>query len=62
VKATVALNTATPLSALHYVFESLGFALLITANLDFADQKPMKSAFGKIAKSGKNSVRSFQPK
>jgi ribulose-phosphate 3-epimerase len=48
-KAGVALNPATPLSALDYVVESLDFVLLMTVNPGFAGQKLVPSAFRKIA-------------
>ncbi len=48
IKAGVALNPATPLSALDYVMESLDFILLMTVNPGFAGQKLVSSAFRKI--------------
>ena len=49
IKAGVALNPATPLSALDYVLDSLDFVMLMTVNPGFAGQKLVTSAFRKIA-------------
>jgi len=49
VHAGVALNPATPLSALEYVLERLDFVLLMTVNPGFAGQKLVPSALRKIA-------------
>ncbi len=48
-KAGVALNPATPLTALDYVLDSLDFVMLMTVNPGFAGQKLVSSAFRKIA-------------
>lgn len=48
-KAGVALNPATPLSALQYVLERLDFVLLMTVNPGFAGQKLVAAAIRKIA-------------
>ncbi len=45
----VALNPATPLSALEYVLERLDFVLLMTVNPGFAGQKLVAGAIRKIA-------------
>jgi len=49
IKAGVALNPATPLSALDYVLEQLDFVLLMTVNPGFAGQTLVASALRKIA-------------
>ncbi len=49
IKAGVALNPATPLSALDYVLDSLDFILIMTVNPGFAGQKLVKNAIQKIA-------------
>jgi len=48
-EAGVALNPATPLSALEYVLERLDFVLLMTVNPGFAGQKLVAGAIRKIA-------------
>ncbi len=48
-KAGVALNPATPMSALDYVWESLDYVLLMTVNPGFAGQKLVGNALRKIA-------------
>jgi len=48
IKAGVALNPATPLTALDYVLESLDFVMLMTVNPGFAGQKLVRSAIRKI--------------
>jgi len=48
-KAGVALNPATPLTAMEYVLERLDFVLLMTVNPGFAGQKLVAGAFRKIA-------------
>jgi ribulose-phosphate 3-epimerase len=48
-KAGVALNPATPLTALQYVLERLDFVLLMTVNTGFAGQKLVAAAIRKIA-------------
>ncbi len=48
-KAGVALNPATPISALDYSLEQLDFVLLMTVNPGFAGQKMVGSALRKIA-------------
>jgi ribulose-phosphate 3-epimerase len=48
-RAGVALNPATPLSALDYVLERIDFVLLMTVNPGFAGQKLVPSALRKIA-------------
>jgi ribulose-phosphate 3-epimerase len=45
----VALNPATPLDALEYVLERLGFVLLMTVNPGFAGQTLVAGAIRKIA-------------
>ncbi|MCY3021592.1 MAG: ribulose-phosphate 3-epimerase [Planctomycetota bacterium] len=47
-KAGLALNPATPVSALLYVLERLDFVLLMTVNPGFAGQKAVPSAIQKI--------------
>jgi ribulose-phosphate 3-epimerase len=48
-KAGVALNPATPLAALDYVWERLDFLLLMTVNPGFAGQTLVAGAIRKIA-------------
>lgn len=48
-RAGVALNPATPISALEYSLEQLDFVLLMTVNPGFAGQKMVGSALRKIA-------------
>ena len=48
VKAGVALNPATPLSALEYILEDLDLALLMTVNPGFGGQKYIESCTRKI--------------
>ncbi|MGQ9589362.1 MAG: ribulose-phosphate 3-epimerase [Planctomycetota bacterium] len=48
-RAGVALNPATPLSALDYVLERLDYLLLMTVNPGYAGQKLVPSAIRKIA-------------
>jgi ribulose-phosphate 3-epimerase len=47
--AGVALNPATPLSALTYVLEQMDFVLIMTVNPGFAGQKLVPAALRKIA-------------
>lgn len=47
-RAGVALNPATPLSALDYVAERLDFLLIMTVNPGFAGQRMVPSAIRKI--------------
>lgn len=49
IKAGVALNPATPLSALEYVLEQLDFVVIMTVNPGFAGQKMVPAALRKIA-------------
>ncbi len=49
IKAGVALNPSTPISALDYVLERLDFVLIMTVNPGFAGQKMVPSALRKIA-------------
>jgi ribulose-phosphate 3-epimerase len=49
IKAGVALNPATPLSALNYVLEQLDFVVIMTVNPGFAGQKMVPAAIRKIA-------------
>jgi ribulose-phosphate 3-epimerase len=49
IKAGVALNPATPLSALEYVLEQLDFVTIMTVNPGFAGQKMVPAAIRKIA-------------
>jgi ribulose-phosphate 3-epimerase len=49
VRAGVALNPGTPLTALEYVTESLDFVLLMTVNPGFAGQSLVPSSMRKIA-------------
>jgi len=48
IKAGVALNPATPLSALHYVLERMDFVLLMMVNPGFAGQELVPSGIRKI--------------
>jgi len=48
IKAGVALNPSTPISALTYVLERLDFILIMTVNPGFAGQRMVPSAFRKI--------------
>jgi ribulose-phosphate 3-epimerase len=48
-RAGLALNPATPLSALDYVLERLDYVLLMTVNPGFAGQRLVPSALRKIA-------------
>ena len=47
-KAGVALNPATPLSALEYILDDLDLALLMTVNPGFGGQKYIESCTRKI--------------
>lgn len=47
-KCGVALNPATPLSALDYVLEDLDMVLLMTVNPGFGGQKFIETMYGKI--------------
>ncbi|MCP4168225.1 MAG: ribulose-phosphate 3-epimerase [Chloroflexi bacterium] len=49
IQAGVALNPATPLDALNYVWEQLDFVLIMTVNPGYAGQKLVPSALRKIA-------------
>lgn len=49
-KACVALNPATPLSALDYVLEDIDMVLIMTVNPGFGGQKFIPQSIGKIAK------------
>jgi ribulose-phosphate 3-epimerase len=49
IQAGVALNPATPLTALEYVIEQLDFVLIMTVNPGFAGQNMAPSAYRKIA-------------
>jgi ribulose-phosphate 3-epimerase len=49
IKAGVALNPATPLSALEYVLDDLDFVLIMSVNPGFAGQKLVPSAIAKIS-------------
>lgn len=49
IKAGVALNPATPLSALDYVLDRLDFVLVMTVNPGFAGQKVVPATLRKIA-------------
>lgn len=49
IKAGVALNPATPLSALDYVIDRLDFVLIMTVNPGFAGQKLVPATLKKIA-------------
>ncbi|MGI6031700.1 MAG: ribulose-phosphate 3-epimerase [Eubacteriales bacterium] len=48
-KACVALNPATPLSALDYVLEDIDMVLIMTVNPGFGGQKFIPQSLGKIA-------------
>jgi len=48
-QAGVALNPATPLTALEYVLDNIDFVLIMTVNPGFAGQKLVFSALRKIA-------------
>ncbi len=48
VKAGVALNPATPLSAIEYVLEDLDFVLVMSVNPGFGGQKFIESSITKI--------------
>ncbi len=50
VRAGVALNPATPLSALEYVLEKIDMVLLMTVNPGFGGQKYLESCTPKIKK------------
>ena len=49
IKAGVALNPATPLSALTYIIERLDFVLIMTVNPGFAGQKLVPATLRKIS-------------
>ncbi|MDE0318134.1 MAG: ribulose-phosphate 3-epimerase [Candidatus Poribacteria bacterium] len=49
IKAGVALNPATPLSAIAYVIDRLDFVLIMTVNPGFAGQKLVPSTLQKIS-------------
>ena len=49
IKAGAALNPATPLSVLDYVFDRLDFVLIMTVNPGFAGQKVVPATLQKIA-------------
>ncbi len=49
IKAGVALNPATPLSAITYVIDRLDFVLIMTVNPGFAGQKLVPATLRKIA-------------
>ena len=49
IRAGVALNPATPLSALEYVLDRIEFVMLMTVNPGFAGQKLVPATLGKIA-------------
>ena len=49
IKAGVALNPATPLSAIKYVIDRLDFVLIMTVNPGFAGQKLVLATLRKIA-------------
>ncbi len=49
IRAGVALNPATPLSALDYVLDRLAFVLLMTVNPGFAGQSLVPATLAKIA-------------
>ncbi len=49
IKAGVALNPATPLSAIKYVIDKLDFVLIMTVNPGFAGQKLVPATLRKIA-------------
>jgi len=48
IKAGVALNPATPLSAIEYVMDQLDFILIMTVNPGFGGQKFIESGIDKI--------------
>jgi len=50
IEAGVALNPATPLSALEYVLNKLDFVMLMTVNPGYAGQRLVESTLGKIAR------------
>jgi ribulose-phosphate 3-epimerase len=49
IKAGVALNPATPLSAIEYVLDDLDFVVIMSVNPGFAGQKLVPSSIAKIA-------------
>lgn len=49
IKAGVALNPATPLSAMEYVIDRLDFVLIMTVNPGFAGQKLVPATLRKIS-------------
>jgi len=49
IKAGVALNPATPLSAIEYVIDRLDFVLIMTVNPGFAGQKLVPATLRKIS-------------
>ncbi len=49
IQAGVALNPATPLATLDYVWEQLDFVLIMTVNPGYAGQKLVPSGLRKIA-------------
>ncbi|MEA4987777.1 MAG: ribulose-phosphate 3-epimerase, partial [Anaerovorax sp.] len=49
IKAGVALNPATPLSALDYILEDIDLALIMSVNPGFGGQKFIPSALHKVA-------------
>jgi len=49
IQAGVALNPATPLDALDYVWEQIDFVLIMTVNPGYAGQKMVPSGLRKIA-------------
>jgi ribulose-phosphate 3-epimerase len=49
IEAGVALNPATPLSALEYVLDKLDFVLLMTVNPGYSGQRLVESTLDKIA-------------
>lgn len=49
IKAGVALNPATPLSAIAYIIDRLDFVLIMTVNPGFAGQKLVPATLRKIA-------------
>lgn len=49
IKAGVALNPATPLSAIEYVLDRLDFVLIMTVNPGFAGQKLVPATLRKIS-------------
>ena len=48
IKAGVALNPATPLSAIEWIIDQLDFVLIMTVNPGFGGQKFIKSSIDKI--------------